>query len=50
MTIYKASCESIYKNDFFRDFISKKLQTRRFRAVVQNLNFIFVKKVWVKDY
>ena len=44
-TICKASCDGIYEHSFFRDLASEESRTRRFRAVVQNLNLAFAEKI-----
>jgi GTPase SAR1 family protein len=44
-TICKASCDGIYEDNFFGDLSSEQSRTRRFRAVVQNLNLAFAEKV-----
>ena len=46
-TICKASCGGTYEDSFFGDLASTESRTRRFRAVVQNLNLGFAEKVRV---
>lgn len=43
--ICKESCDGRYESDFFGDLDSKESRSRRFRAVVQNLNIAFSDKV-----
>ena len=44
-TICRASCDGIYEDNFFGDLASGESRTRRFRAVVQNLNLAFAEKI-----
>ncbi|TGO89303.1 hypothetical protein BPOR_0115g00080 [Botrytis porri] len=43
--ICRASCDGIYEDNFFGDIASEGFKTRRFRAVVQNLNLAFAEIV-----
>ncbi|TGO28756.1 hypothetical protein BPAE_0023g00210 [Botrytis paeoniae] len=43
--ICRASCDGIYEDKFFGDIASEEFKTRRFRAVVQNLNLAFAEMV-----
>lgn len=44
-SICKASCDGIYEGSFFGGLASEESRTRRFRAVVQNMNLAFAEKV-----
>ncbi|KAM0134335.1 hypothetical protein ACHAO1_005730 [Botrytis cinerea] len=43
--ICRASCDGIYEDKFFGDLAGEEFKTRRFRAVVQNLNLAFAEMV-----
>ncbi|KAH9205431.1 P-loop containing nucleoside triphosphate hydrolase protein [Leptodontidium sp. 2 PMI_412] len=49
-TICRASCDGIYEDSFFGDLASGESRTRRFRAVVQNLNLAFAEKVRLEGH
>jgi hypothetical protein len=46
-TICKESCDGIYEGSFFGDFASG--ESRRFRAIVQNLNLAFAEDIRLRD-
>lgn len=44
-TICRASCDGLYEDEFFGDPLDRSARTRRFRAVVQNLNSAYAEDI-----